>query len=470
MVSKSCGQFLCFDLVLAFVLLANQPARAQTFATLFNFGDSSASYVPHGSSPQSTLVEVSPGVFYGTTYLGGKNNCGTLFCITSQGQFTKLHDFTEDEGCGPNGQLIQSADGMLYGLTLGQLSILNLDPTLFRSDLKGNVTRLAYFHNNTHIVYATPATAGRDGSIYIPITLVPSPNAPHEPKEVKEVIYKYALDGTLSEVASPFQVAGGTPPLTLAGDGNLYGVVSLYQGKVLTNQFIQVSNAGVQVTATLQPYQNMIAIAQGSDGKLYMTSFEIVPDKFAAIDSIDLDGSNFQTVKSFCLNCFAPQTGFTLASDGSLYAGGGSGKGIFKITSCGQYADVYKFPTTLAYVESPSGLAAQGSDGLLYGELIGNEQSLPDYQGAIYTLDLGLPKPCPKITTVTASGGSSGTELIVAGEHLLGVTGVTLNGVAVPFVSSSGSFLTATVPDGAAAGTLTLATPNGTATFAPGPM
>ena len=61
--------------------LISAPLFGQTFNTLHNFTDQS---MTDPDEPNSTPVEVSPGVFYGTTQVGGANEVGTLFSITSR--------------------------------------------------------------------------------------------------------------------------------------------------------------------------------------------------------------------------------------------------------------------------------------------------------------------------------------------------------------------------------------------------
>jgi uncharacterized repeat protein (TIGR03803 family) len=71
-------------------------------------------------SAADSLVEVRPGIFYGTTATGGRLSGGrvpqgTLFRITSAGAFRSLHTFDQFvDGSSPQG-LLRSADGVLYG-------------------------------------------------------------------------------------------------------------------------------------------------------------------------------------------------------------------------------------------------------------------------------------------------------------------------------------------------------------------
>lgn len=77
-----------------------------------------------GSSPQAALVDVR-GTLYGTTEAGGTNKCntysgslfcGTVFSITPDGKERVLHNFSQNDGCSPEANLI-AVKNRLYGTT-----------------------------------------------------------------------------------------------------------------------------------------------------------------------------------------------------------------------------------------------------------------------------------------------------------------------------------------------------------------
>jgi uncharacterized repeat protein (TIGR03803 family) len=84
--------------------------------TLYSF--CSQANCTDGDAPQ-TLVQATDGKFYGNTQLGGANSCmcGTLFKITAGGALTTLHSFDMTDGAVPTGDLLQSTNGTLYGVT-----------------------------------------------------------------------------------------------------------------------------------------------------------------------------------------------------------------------------------------------------------------------------------------------------------------------------------------------------------------
>jgi uncharacterized repeat protein (TIGR03803 family) len=75
-----------------------------------------------GWGPVAGLVRDGKGNLYGTTALGGQGTdcCGVVFEVTASGAKHVLHTFTGGEdGASPETDLIQDADGNLYGGALG---------------------------------------------------------------------------------------------------------------------------------------------------------------------------------------------------------------------------------------------------------------------------------------------------------------------------------------------------------------
>lgn len=72
-----------------------------------------------GEFPFSSLIQTSNGLLYGVTYEGGTDSAGTIFSFNiSSGAETDLHDFgTGTDGRSPIGALIQATNGLLYGMT-----------------------------------------------------------------------------------------------------------------------------------------------------------------------------------------------------------------------------------------------------------------------------------------------------------------------------------------------------------------
>ena len=78
---------------------------------------------------------------------------------------------------------------------------------------------------------------------------------------------------------------------------------------------------------------------------------------------------------------------------------------------------------------------------------------------------LTISAPVPSIVKVTPKAAKAGGTLTILGKNFTGTTSVTFQGVASKFKVSSAVKLTVTVPSKAKTGTLTVTTPNGTATW-----
>jgi uncharacterized repeat protein (TIGR03803 family) len=87
-------------------------------------GEGQTSPSNNGYRPQSLLID-GQGNLYGTTYYGGNNfnftngqyGWGTLFKLSSSGQFTLLHEFSGPDGANPIGAVLLDSKGNLWGTT-----------------------------------------------------------------------------------------------------------------------------------------------------------------------------------------------------------------------------------------------------------------------------------------------------------------------------------------------------------------
>jgi hypothetical protein len=80
----------------------------------------------------------------------------------------------------------------------------------------------------------------------------------------------------------------------------------------------------------------------------------------------------------------------------------------------------------------------------------------------VATYNFKILQPAPLITSFNPIAGASGTQVTITGDYFLGLTGVTLNGTAVPIVSSSKTKIDVTIPTGTTGGFFYVTTPSGT--------
>jgi uncharacterized repeat protein (TIGR03803 family) len=157
----------------AAVLVAGAPAAAAApaYKRLHAFGPEGR---PEGFGPYGELVQGADGNLYGTTFYGGaateRCKCtigGTVFRMTTGGAVTVLHTFFGADGLAPSGGLAIGPDGAFYGLTDGGGD--QGGGTVFRIAADGTFTLLHSFDGplgDGHEPYLGALALGPDGRFY----------------------------------------------------------------------------------------------------------------------------------------------------------------------------------------------------------------------------------------------------------------------------------------------------------------
>jgi len=126
--------------VLVLTILATPWVLGQTFKVLHAFtGEPN-----DGNSPQSDAILDQAGNLYSTTYAGGKFNNGVVFKLSPSGKVTLLHEFgAKGDGTQPKSGVVLDKAGNLYGTTSsgGRYD----HGTVFRLDKTGKETLLHTF-------------------------------------------------------------------------------------------------------------------------------------------------------------------------------------------------------------------------------------------------------------------------------------------------------------------------------------
>jgi uncharacterized repeat protein (TIGR03803 family) len=453
---------------------------AQTFTTLhsFDFTD--------GGHPVGGVAQGTDGSLFGTTLDGGNygtencfGGCGTIFKITTNGTLTTLYIFCSESKCA-DGQytysgLTLATNGNFYGVTT--IGGAGYDGTVFRITSSGALTTLHSFD-------------GTDGeSPYVEGWLVQATNgdfygATYEGGTTSTycpsgcgTVFKITPSGALTTLHN-FDGTDGESPftgLTQATNGDLYGTTS-YGGNTICT-----SGCGTVFKMTLDGADGeypFSALIQATDGNLYGTTEEGGAYGGGTVFKITPSGK-LTTLYSFCPESGCPDGEFPAAelvqaTDGNFYGttyNGGTGTNctsgcgtIFEITASGTLTTLHSFDGTDG--AGPEAGLVQETNGFFYGTTYdGGANSscavLGGGSGAcgtVFSLSVGLG---PFVKTLPTSG-NVGAAVKILGTDLTGATAVSFNGTAATFTVKSRYLITATVPVGAATGTVQVVTPKGT--------
>ena len=372
------------------------PAGVMT--TVFTFGASR-----YGQDPEGDLVLATDGNLYGTTAAGGLYGRGTLFKITTTGQFQVVHQFNNSDGSRPTYNLVQASDGYLYGVTVSSLTNA---PTIFRSTLAGALTTLTTFPAAMPGDNAEPndgMVEGPDGWLYGTVSI---PSASYGKIGA---IYKLSTTGAFQTLAYFYGTSGGQLPptgdyptcgLTRGTDGFLYGTAGQeYSIHFTTNhgQVFRMTTDGVLTTVLTFNGTNganpMTRLLAAQDGCLYGLTSQGGPNNGGTIFRLTTDGVLTTLANAFGI--YAMAQGFPpliQAADGNLYGTGmvGSWGSISAI--------VYRL------VEPPFITAAAWSGSTV--RLTWNSFSNGAYQ-LTYKSALNDPTWTTQASTITATGTSA---------------------------------------------------------------
>lgn len=249
------------------------------FTILHTFCTSSCT---DGDEPTGIILG-SDGNFYGTTTLGGAFQSGTVFQISPTGTFKVLHTFCSLANCADGGIPIfppmQGSDGNLYGSTNlggdggGEVYELTLDGAL------KVLQNFCYDFSATCYTgaYPTRLVQDDDGNFFGTAAYGGSYNS--------GTIFEIASTGKFSGLHR-FNIGGGVAAswgLTLASDGNLYGVATNndnFAGAIgnyvpdIYGIIFRSTPAG-EFTTLASFYDAPIGpLVQGTDGNLYGTTQE----------------------------------------------------------------------------------------------------------------------------------------------------------------------------------------------------
>jgi uncharacterized protein (TIGR03437 family) len=334
-------------------------AHAQSLTTLVTFNG------PNGEIP-SGLIQGADGAFYGTTNIGGSSSYGTIFRVTTDGEFTTLHSFASGEGIAPVGPLVQTSDGSFYGVTQRGGGLGGYG-TIFRITPAGVFTTIYAFLYANGMLPVGGLVQGSDGNFY--------GTTSEGGAKGLGTVFKITPAGTLTLLYSFGSTASdGANPLSglvQGPDGNLYGTTL---GNVGPSTIFKITPAGALTTiyvfdGAADPEAPLVL---GTDGNFYGTTNSGGPANLGMAFSITPTGLltvlyNFGSTPGDGAN---PGGALLQLADGNFYGttsqGGIGGVGtVFKLSPSGNLTTLYSFIPPGG--QDPTAGLIQGSDGNLYG-------------------------------------------------------------------------------------------------------
>ncbi len=344
-----------------------------SFTSLYSFTDQN-----DGGTPMDGLLLGNNGDFYGTTMAGGSTGCGTVFEWNANGGLTTLGTFQGGTGgANPESALVQGGAGYLYGTTMATAVVHEsyVMGTVFNISSGGGSPQAFDVFQGPPFARPNGLVIGSDGKFYFTTRGGPAFGGfPYNG-------YHGAIGDTAGDVIYLFSGGndGAYPHAALVqgSDGFFYGTT--HDGG--TNGFgvvFKVNSSGL--FTNLYSFTNGIdganpeaKLAQGTDGNFYGTTFAGGAYGFGTVFVIGPSGG-LTNLYSFTGQSDGgnPYAGLVQAGDGNFYGstyinnqGGGSGT-LFRITPTGTFTTLVSFGLPTDG-QSPEGALTFAADGSLYG-------------------------------------------------------------------------------------------------------
>jgi uncharacterized repeat protein (TIGR03803 family) len=335
------------------------------FALLHGFAEGPSD----GARPEAGVILDGAGSLYGTTLQGGTSNFGTVFKVKIDGTgFVLLHSFAlgaSDDGANPAAGVILDGAGNLYGTTYG--GGVSGGGTIFKVRTDG--TGFALVHS-----FAWVASNGAQP--YAPLILDGAGNLYGTTAEGSATgggtVFKVRTDGTGFALLHGF--AGGTSDganvhtgVILDGAGNLYGTTeqggttgggTVFKVKTDGTGFALLHSFAWIASGGTYPYAPLILDVAGN---LYGTTETGGASDNGAIFKVKKDGTGFAVLHDFAGGASdgaRPRAGVILDGAGNLY-------GTTRLAGAGSRGTVFKVKTDgtgFTVLHSFAGGASDGAE------------------------------------------------------------------------------------------------------------
>ncbi|HLV81249.1 MAG TPA: choice-of-anchor tandem repeat GloVer-containing protein [Chthonomonadaceae bacterium] len=479
--AKACAFTLAVILLLT-LLSGWIPCYAQTETVLHAF-DGPPSGGANGYHPVGGLVKGLDGNFYGTTWHGGTNSTGTVFQVSPSGAFTILHQFsgsiTSSDGAYPYGGLTLGNDGGFYGTTFAGGAYGK--GTIYRITSGGDFVPLHSFNpGNNEGQQAGTLTLGSDGNFYG----VTESGGDFNNGTIFQITPSGAFT-TLHSLAaydytSQSYPEGLSPLGTLAEgcDGSFYGTTAWGggSGNGAGTVFKITTSGAYSVLYAFDPSNGMDGetpvggMVQSANGSFYGTCSQGGAYYDGTVFKITSGGAE-TTVHAFNgSDGFDPAASLIRGIDGNLYgttAGASENGNIFQIAPNDTVTSIYTFPGS-PKGSGPTGSFWQDANGAFYGT---TEYGGTYGVGEVYAVQVSIPTPVLKsLSPASIDAGGPAFTLLVKGSSFANNSLVNWNASPLTTTYVSATELKAAVPASLIASPgaahVTVATPGGGASTA----
>jgi uncharacterized repeat protein (TIGR03803 family) len=324
-------QVLLSALLTGLGLMLAARVTAQTFTTLHSFAGPT-----DGAVPYDGLILLG-NTLYGTTYLGGSSNDGTIFKINTDGTcFTNMYNFTDSsDGSYPgagltiSGNILYGTASDLFGSSSGDIFQINADGKCFTNLYNFTTLSASWSDGGTN----------SDGAIPLAALIISG-----------DILYGTTYYGGDSAHGTVFAV-----------NTNGMGFTNLHSFTVTSGEggYLGTNSDGALPEAGLVLLSNILygtASFGGNSGN-------------GTVFAINTNGTGFTNLHSFIGSDGSAPSGGLVVSGNALYgttkSGGSSSNGtVFKINTDGTgFTNFYNFTAT-AYGTGNSQLTSTNGDGV----------------------------------------------------------------------------------------------------------
>ena len=371
------------------VVSVTAPEIVQT--SLYAFAGGADGRHPNG------LTRGRDGRLYGTTQAGGASDAGTIFQLDASARPNVFYSFTGTaDGDRPNGGLVQSADGRLFGTAYGGGT--NGFGTVFAAGTNGQLNTLFSLDHTNGVLPTAGLVLGTDGNLY---------GTAYEGGIFHYgAVFRLTTNGSFETLFAFGLINGGFPHsmLTQSMDGNFYGTT--YKGGIYGSGtvFKMLPNGALTTLASFNTTNGAFPLAgltESSGGTFYGTTTYGGAFGLGTVFRLTRAGSSSNLV-SFTGGTDGghPSAALVQGSDGNLYGstadGGAFGDGtVFRLSPDGGLTTICEFDGYNG--ANPDAPLTEAQDGSFYGT---TQNGGLKGQGVIFRLS--TPSAAPQITSQPA--------------------------------------------------------------------